>query len=273
MIKLQDLITELRSVKNLDKVDTSKPYRVFWQNGDISAGTFEMSLTPTLSKIITLSITPNKKTVRIEDFDDWSSFKSILKFQQAIKDVIKLKLINPDWKIEILLSDVKKNIGSGKVSDFLKYDATFVSTIPKAFHGTTSYELKSINKLGIVPPNKNKKTILKWNSFYVEDSKDKTYWTIDFARAKYYAEHATQMYKESGIDTTPIVIEVHNLPIDKVTADDDFRSNMSMIQLLAALEKGGAVDNNSAIQSIRNTSQFAYKGRVPPSMIVKIHKV
>ena len=79
------------------------------------------------------------------------------------------------------------------------------------------------------------------------------------------------MYKKMGIKSKPIVIEVNNLPMSMTTADDDFQSNMSMIQMLAAIQHG-KLDKQSAIQSIRMTSQFAVKGRIPPSMITKVHK-
>ena len=75
-----------------------------------------------------------------------------------------------------------------------------------------------------------------------------------------------------GIKAKPIVIEVKDLPMQMTDADDDFQSNMGMIQLLAALYHG-KIDKTSAVQSIRMTSQFAVKGRVPASMITKVHKV
>jgi hypothetical protein len=192
--------------------------------------------------------------------------------QQAVKDMLKAKLIDMTWQIDIPMSDVKKNIGSLKIADFLKYNATFSNVVPKAFHGTTTKDLESIQKIGIIPPSKTDKEILKWDEFYGDDSQDKTYWSIDFGRAKYYADHAVESYKKIGVKTKPIVIEVDNLPMSMTTADDDFQSNMSMIQLLAVMQHG-ELDKTSAIQSMRMTSQFAVKGRVPASQITKIHKV
>jgi hypothetical protein len=276
MIKLQNILAELRSVKNLDKIDQTKKYTLLWSDGNVSAivpDDMNSSMMMTMSKQIPLAIDPNKKTISIQDYDDWSSFRDILKFQQAVKDVMKLKLVDSNWTVSIPMSDVKNNIGSGKLTDFLNYNASFTDTIPKAFHGTTEKDLESIKRLGILPPNKATQELLKWTNYYGPDSADKTYWSIDFNRAEYYAKNAANMYKQNKIKTKPIVIEVHNLPADKVAADDDFQSNMGMVQLLAALQHGGKIDNTSAIQSIRNTSQFAYKGRVPASMIVKIHKV
>ena len=271
MIKLKDILKELKSIENIDKVDTTKPYYIIWNNGDLVA--MSPGATPPLSigKMFPMSVEPSKKIVKLQDYDDWSSFKDILKMQQAVKDMLKAKLIDMTWKVDIPMSDVKKNIGSLKIANFLNYNATFSNTIPKAFHGTTDKELASIQKIGVVPPSKTDQEILKWDQFYGSDSKDKTYWSIDFDRAKYYAEHAVGLYNRMGIKAKPIVIEINNWPMSMTTADDDFQSNMSMIQMLAAMQHG-KVDQTSAIQSIRMTSQFAIKGRVPASKIIKIHK-
>jgi len=272
MIKLKDLLTELKSIENIDNVDTTKPYTIIWNNGDLVAMTPGAMPPMSLGKMFPMMVEPSKKIVKLQDYDDWSSFKDILKMQQAVKDMLKAKLIDMNWKVDIPMSDVKKNIGSLKIANFLNYNATFSNTIPKAFHGTTDKELASIQKIGIVPPSKTDQEILKWDQFYGSDSKDKTYWSIDFDRAKYYAEHAVGLYDRMGIKAKPIGFEINNWPMSMTTADDDFQSNMSMIQMLAAMQHG-KVDTNSAIQSIRMTSQFAIKGRVPATKIVKIHKV
>ena len=272
MIKLKDILTELKSIQNIDKIDTTKSYTIIWNNGDLVAMTPGAMPPLSLGKMFPMSVEPVQKIVKLQDYDDWSSFKDILKMQQAVKDLLKAKLIDMNWKIDIPMSNVKRNIGSLKISNFLNYNATFSDTIPKAFHGTTDKELASIQKIGVVPPSKTDQEILKWDQFYGEDSKDKTYWSIDFERAKYYAEHAVGLYDRMGIKSKPIVIEINNWPMSMTTADDDFQSNMSMIQMLAAMQHG-KLDKTSAIQSIRMTSQFAIKGRVPASKIVKIHKV
>jgi hypothetical protein len=272
MIKLKDILTELKSIQNIDKIDTTKSYTIIWNNGDLVAMSPGAKLPMEIGKIFPMRVDPSKKIVELQDYDDWSSFKDILKMQQAVKDLLKAKLIDMTWKVDIPMSDVKKNIGSLKIADFLNYNATFSDTIPKSFHGTTDKELASIQKIGVVPPSKTDREILKWDNFYGPDSEDKTYWSIDFNRAKYYAEHAVGLYDRMGIKTKPIVIEINNWPMSMTTADDDFQSNMSMIQLLATMQHG-KLDTKSAIQSIRMTSQFAIKGRVPASKIVKIHKV
>ena len=272
-MQLRKIISELIDTKNLDKVDKTKKYTVIWNNGHVNAVTKgDPGIIPSLAKSFPIDIDPTTNSIRLIDFDDWSSFKDILKMQQAVKDIIRLKLIDDSWKVSMPMANAEINIGSSKVSDFLKYDSSFTKVIPKAFHGTTVKDMKNIESMGITPPSKTDKEMLKWNSFYSDDSQDKTYWSIDYERAAYYARHAVELYKKHGIRTTPVVIEVNNLPVANITADDDFKSNMSMVQLLMAMQ-GKKSDADSYLQSIRGTSQFAYKGRVPASMIVKIHKV
>ena len=273
IIKLKDILKELKSIQNIDKVDTTKQYTIIWDNGDLIAMTPETAPPMKFGKIFPMSVDPKKKLIKLQDYDDWSSFKDILKMQQAVKDMMRANLADLTWKVDIPMSDVKKNIGSLKIADFIQYDASFANVIPKAFHGTTSYDLENIKRLGIVPPSKHDNEILKWDSFYTEDSPDKVYLSTDFNRAEYYARHAAELYKKKKIKATPIVIQIDNLPTDRIVADDDFKSNMSMIQLIAAMQTGKQVDTDSYIQSIRGTSQFGYKGRIPASMFTKIHKV
>lgn len=273
MIKLKDILSELKSTKNLDKVNRNKPYTIIWNNGDLIAMIKGARPPMTLSKMITMVIDETKKSIRIQDYDDWSSFKDILRMQQAVKDVIRAQVADETWEIDIPMTDVAKNIGSFNISDFLAYDASYTKTIPIAFHGTTDRELESIKSLGIVPPSATDRELLKWDDFYGADSQDKTYWSTDFNRAEYYAKHAAALYKKKRKKANPIVIEIHDWPISNITADDDFKSNMSAIQLIAAMQKGKAADTDSFIQSIRSTAQFAIKGRVPANKIIKIHKV
>ena len=272
MIKLKDILKELKSIQNIDQIDTTKPYTIIWNNGDLVAMTPGAVPPMVINKIFPMRVEPVKKIVKLQDYDDWSSFKDILKMQQAVKDMLKAKLIDMTWQVDIPMSNVKKNIGSLKIADFIQYDATFSKVVPKAFHGTTTKDLESIQKIGITPPSETDKEILKWDKFYGPDSQDKTYWSIDYQRAAYYADHAVESYKKMGIKTKPIVIEVDNIPMSMTTADDDFQSNMSMIQMLTVMQHG-KVDKESAIQSMRMTSQFAVKGRLPASLITKIHTV
>ncbi len=278
MIKLADILYEYHSVqgikqylKNLQS-DPRISANILWNNGKIVIDPNQsdlMTMMSTGQTSVSLRIKPSKKLVRINDYDDWSSFKTVPRFQQAVKDLLRLKLVRPTFKIEIGISDAKAILGKADVKTFLNYDASYVNVIPRAFHGTTAYDLKTIKRLGIVPPSQHEHEILKWKNFYTEDSPDKVYLSTDFDRAQYYADHATVAYNDQGIDTKPVVLQIDNLPTDRIVADDDFQSNMSMIQLLAAMQTGKEIDSKSYMRSIRATSQFGYKGRIPWSMISK----
>ena len=76
------------------------------------------------------------------------SICTVPRFQQAVKDLVRLKAIDASFNIEIGFSDAKKILGTNTVDSFLNYDASYVNVIPKAFHGTTSYDLENINRLG-----------------------------------------------------------------------------------------------------------------------------
>jgi len=281
MIKLKDLLVEYRSVKGLDTFDSSKENVVFWSDGIIminpekpmDAASAMRTLTSKFTGPISIQVDPVKKFVTIFDYDDWSSFKTVPSFQQAIKDLVRLKLVKPNYGLRIGLSNTTKNLGKSTVNALLKYDASYSNTIPRAFHGTTVKDLETIKRLGLVPPSKNKYSVLKWDAFYTDDSPDNIYLSTDFERADTYARHAVGKYKEIGIKTKPVILQVDNLPIDNVVADDDFRSNMSMVHLMSVFQTGKKVDPDSYMSSIRSTAQFGYRGRIPASKITKIHKI
>jgi hypothetical protein len=287
VIKLTDILREYRSTKGVEKylkdLETnpkgedgffSQRVRVIWHDGDVVVEPTQDDQMKLMTKSIgrntvQLIIEPSKKTVSISDYDDWSSFKTVPRFQQAIKDLVRLKLIKPTFKINIGMSDAKIILGKADVKTFLNYDGSYANVIPRAFHGTTSRDLKLIKRLGITPPSKHDHEILKWDSFYTEDSADKVYLSTDFDRAQYYANHAAGLYSRMKIDAKPVVLQIDNLPTDRIVADDDFLSNMSFIQMLSAMQTGKNIDPKSYIRSIRSTSQFGYKSRIPWSMISK----
>ena len=120
MIKLRDILKELKSIQNIDKIDTTKPYTIIWNNGDLVAMSPGATPPMVMGKIFPMMIDPSKKIIKLQDYDDWSSFKDILKMQQAVKDMLRAKLADMTWKVDIPMSDVKKNIGSLKIVDFLK---------------------------------------------------------------------------------------------------------------------------------------------------------
>jgi hypothetical protein len=75
MIKLRDILNELKSTKNLDKVNRNKPYTIIWNSGELVAMTKESQPPLSMSKLIPMEIDELKKSIRIQDWDDWSSFK------------------------------------------------------------------------------------------------------------------------------------------------------------------------------------------------------
>jgi hypothetical protein len=277
MIKLLDLLYEYKSVNGLDKFSTTKDNDIVWVDGDVYVNPFndvELTMQLGLKTVVILKINTSKRTVTIRDFDDWSSFKEINKHQQAIKDLIRLKMIDDRYMLKITMADVQKNLAVNvpTIKTFLEYDASFSKVIPRAFHGTTTHELENIKRLGILRPSQTDSEILKWSAFYDDQSPDTVYLTIDFSRAEYYANHAVETLKNyHGIKAKPIVIQIDNLPVDAVVADDDFKNNMGMISFLQKMRTGKGSD--TYVRSIRGTSQFGYRRRIPPSMITKIHKV
>ena len=93
MIKLIDLLREYRSTKGVDtylKQLQSEPdaeATVLWLdghvivNGDTKDQMNLMSQTGGVNRNVNLKINPKKKEVKIHDYDDWSSFKTVPRFQ------------------------------------------------------------------------------------------------------------------------------------------------------------------------------------------------
>ena len=214
MIKLLDLLNEYKSVDGLDRFDKSGNNTIFWVDGDVYINPKDFrSLMMQFKAIADIDVDPTKQLVKFRDFDDWSSFKSIQRYQQATKDLVRLKLVDPSYKLEITLTDMKKNLAvrAATIKSFLEYDASFSKVIPRAFHGTTTHELENIKRLGILRPSQTSSEILKWSQFYGDQSPDTVYLTIDFDRAKYYAQHAAQVLKHNyKIKAKPIVIQIDN---------------------------------------------------------------
>lgn len=256
----------IRAKKNKEKV------YVAWNNGVISLSQNLLKHSQGMNNIGIL-IDYKKKSILFFPMDDWSDFKFIKKLQQAVKDFIKVGIIDKSY--EFIISDAKNtkmNLGGTTVKDVLDYNAEYTKLIPFAFHGTSDLFLDSIKKYGLLTGDKIK-TVHQWNTGYTNESDYLNYLSIDFARAEYYAKHAVETIKNKlGEDTKPIVVEVNNLPISYVVSDDDFVTNMGQLQLLVYLHSGKKIDVNNYISSIRGSAQFAYKGRIPAKFIKKIHK-
>jgi len=274
MIYFKDILNELIKVNNIEDIlaakNNNKEMFLYWNNGIV--GTDPNEIHSMGFNGIGCIVNFKDKLVRFFLMDDWSDFKYILRIQNFIKDLIKASFISKDWKIKIGNEKATKiNLGGSTISDLLKYDASFTKNIPIAFHGTADYYLDKIKKLGILPP-KYDASIKNWETGYLNDSDDKVYLTIDYDRAKAYAEQTVSALENQGIKSKPIIVELRDIPLSFVDADDDFISGVGTLQLLNYLKTGKLTIPKNYIASIRNSSQFAYKGIIPKKHIRKIYK-
>lgn len=267
-------INELMSTTGQDRKEPGEKYFVIWNNGKLfyKPKSEEFAeIHSGLARVMPFELDPKKKLIKFTPMDDWSDVKFILKVQQALKDFIKAGDIDENWKLQIgVTGNAEKSFGSNLVGEVLQYDAKWQKNIGYVFHGTTSWHLPMIKKNGILPrgtagvdPN--------WDDFYTEESPDQIYLTIDFDRASFYAEKAVEALKKQGIKAKPVVLEIRDLPVDKLVPDDDFQNNMSMMQLLMAMQ--GGAPKKTFQRSIRNSGQFAMRDNVEPNQIYKVHKI
>jgi len=274
MIYFKDLLNELIKVNNIEAIRDAKKNNteilLYWNNGIV--GTDPNEIHSMGFNGIGCIVNFKDKLVRFFLMDDWSDFKFILRIQKFIKDVMKAGFIEKNWKINITgEKSTKINLGGSTIADLLKYDASFTKNIPISFHGTSDYYLDDIKRFGIRPP-KDRPIIKNWDTGYIDDSSDQIYLSIDYDRAHSYAEQTVSKLKENEITSKPIVIELENIPLAFVDADDDFIESAGMLQLLSFLKTGKAKIPNDYVASIRSSSQFAYKGRIQKKYIRKIYK-
>lgn len=268
-------LNEFINAKGLEQAKiANKPYPVVWANGKIlfDPKPEDMMSDPAFFMAINMMIAPNEKKVVMRPMDDWSDIKIIRKAQQALADLEKSKIIDGKWECVIGdASNTRHSLGSTNVDDVIKFNAHFADVIPFAFHGTSSYYIDDIKKNGILPRSKTK-VEPNWKFGYTQDSKKHIYMTIDYERAMYYANKSVEYIKSKGIESEPVVIMVKDLPTKYVTTDDDYKTNMGMLQLLQQLHhnKKASTGNHEYIQSIRNSSQFALTKPIKPDQITEI---
>jgi len=239
---------------------------IYWDNGNIQVGGMPKFTQEFGMHIISFRLNYKTKEIVNVLWDDWSDFKIIRNVQKAIKDFIKLGFIDESWEIVMTSKETtRRNLKGMTIKKLLQYDAEFTKSIPYAYHGTSDIYLKQIKKLGI-SPSKNIDVDPNWNMGYSKESSENVYLSIDFSRARYYANHTVE-----NVGGNPIVVELHDLPIDNVGVDDDIKTNMGYLQLLALLQSGK--EKLDYLSGIRSSSQFAYKGRIAPKFIHWIHKV
>lgn len=274
IISWDDFLFEFVSFKG--KVPTDEQF-VFWHNGKISTendgfSSMQFGLGP---MPISAKLDPKDKLVQIFTMDDHSEFRQIRRFQQMLADLVRAKIIDRSWSLRIGTSDksTAQNLGSANVGAAIDYNAHFNSVIPIAFHGTTTHHLESIRVDGIRPRSVSKADP-NWKRFYTGKSSSQVYLTIDVERAAYYAVQAAESTRKAGFDCDPVVVRVSNIPISLVVVDDDFETNLGMLQLMDFLNHGQSTEarakKNAAIKGIRSSSQFAVKSTIPPSMIAEV---
>ena len=277
----ENYLNELQNAYNKEDLDLAKKNKsqiqVSWSNGNlvISPGSL-MDLQVLGFNSITVVLDYKNKIIKGFFMDDWSDFKKIKSVQQFVSDLIKIDAIDKKWKIIIGSSkeSTKINLGGDfTVDSLLKYNADFSNSINICFHGTSDYFIEGIKKYGLLPSGD---TLFgqNWDIGYTEKSTERIYLSIDYDRASYYAEHTVDHLKtHEKIESKPIVVEIRNLPINNVVADDDFLTNMGQINLIQYLMAGKKIDPENYIQGIRSSSQFAYNGRISKSLIYKIHYI
>lgn len=269
-------LNEYRDIVDRESIESeirnSQQIILSWKNGYISRNRDAKSfLEKGIWNFITGKFDFKDKSVTFILLDDWSDFKYVLNVQQFLKDLIRLKWIDSNWRLILLTKKITKiNLGGTTVGDLLKYDASFTKNIPICFHGTSDYYLDEILKFGITP-RKYSHSEPNWDIGYTEESFDNIFLSIDYERAISYAVYTVKSLKKKGIKSNPIIVRIENLPIDNVTADDDISTNMGKLQLIDFL-RTGKQQNVTYISGIRNSAQFAYNGRIPKSFIKKIYK-
>jgi hypothetical protein len=255
-------------------------YSVAWSNGRLVMGDATSDPMKVMAKMgssfpIYLRVDPQTRTVRFFAMDDYSEFKFIRRLQQALADLVRVKVIDKDWRIRIGLSEesTRQNLGSTTVGAAIDFNAHYSSVIPRAFHGTNTHVLPEIKSSGLRPRSKTGGA-KNWERFYTDKSDYQVYLTTDIDRAQYYAIKATEVARKAGIECDPVVIRFENVPIKSAVADDDFASNMGMMQLMDMIRTGQGVQDRAnkspLVKSIRASSQFAVKSTIPPSMIAEV---
>lgn len=260
---LKKILNELLSVEQIPGNLT----KIFWKNGKVAFDTTDIEM---LFDSIIFQVNKESKELYYYTMDDWSEIRSIKHIQQALKDLIRAKIIDLTWIVTI---ESKKNtirsLNSNKVKDIIKIDTSFSSKIPFCFHGTSTEYLPHILKNGIVA-RKNSKTKPNWEKGYISVSQNNIYLTIDYQRAFYYAQKTVTANKQQGIISKPVVIMIKDLDSKFAITDDDYftHGNLSLLQFLRTGKKA----KDSFVQGIRNTSQFAYSKSIPVNKIYKVFK-
>ena len=113
---LSELISIAQIPENLTKI--------FWKNGKITIDNNDMEM---LFDSIIFQVDKESKELYYYTMDDWSEIRSIKHIQQALKDLIRAKIIDLTWIVTI---ESKKNtirsLNSNKVKDIIKIERVLI---------------------------------------------------------------------------------------------------------------------------------------------------
>ena len=257
---LQSILEKRGASIGLDRETEFGEMPVLWSNGLLTYNPTQMERLLNMQTGGTgVFLNMKKKTITTMTGDDYSELKMIKKIQSALGDIKKDGIITDKWIVRMGNDpkNTKLSLGSNTVKGVLAHDSNFQKSIPRVFHGTSSHYLEEIEKYGL--------------KGYLEDSDKNVYLTFDYERANYYAQTSVELLKEHGIESKPIIIEMHDFPVDLIIKDDDYKRTIGIMQLISFTSGGNAKDTLQ--QSIRHTSQFATKGVINPKLFKKIHKL
>lgn len=265
---------ELHSLSDNSDLDMDTIY-VLWNNGDLMVNPANDQRMQVRSGAVNAQLTRSKHQIFMMPMDDWADTKNILKIQQMLRDLMRAGFIDDEWGF-VINDDTEtvRSLGSRKVEDILKYDASFSQIIPFAFHGTTTLSLPKIELHGIQPRSFTRARP-NWKKGYTAESHDRVYMTIDYRRAVYYAKVALDAIKKVDKHTKAelAVIMVKDLPTSCIVPDDDWKNNVSMMSLINMMNTGKKGDEGiEYIKGIRSSGQFALAKAIPANLITKIWK-
>ena len=281
MIKLRSLITEAHEVVDLrdpnwvpdsyeakDKdrsminIHNGKIYIYRWGPGNtlewdkvisgVGAHNDMMSLTPGGSLIL-----PN----RVGGDSKWEGARNL--YTPGTKEWTEILLnagvINPDTKVYIGNWAGSRGSFIGRAKQIVKLDLTKLPARMVFYHGTDSTRLEQIKTEGLGPMAREKRI---WKSDALKNHPEwrehAVYLTADRGQANYYAKKAVAVMRRAGNKDVKKVILKVTIPrkaYRQLLPDDDY--------LMRQLIWIGV----NWIDSLKNFSQVAYLGKIPPEWI------
>lgn len=263
-MKLKKILNELIDIQG--NINNESEQHILWKNGKLFINEIPEDLNIRMGSIHGF-LDSGKKTIKMIFMDDYSAIKYINNIQKCLQDLIRAKLITGLWDCIIENKKLtKQSLGSTKVKNIINFNTDFDKIIPICFHGTNSWFAEDIKKDGILPQKYTKNK--NWTKGYNNNSPNLIYLTIDYDRAKYYAEESVEsFYRKTGMKTKPVIFKIENLPTSMVSVDDDYLNKDMHLAFIQMLKTGKSSYKDSYISSIRSSSQFAVNYNIPKSMI------